>query len=153
MTRALKRKILIIFALALVVTLYAIVPIFSPSLKQTFFKGQDPLRRGLDLKGGLEVILAPDYRVESRVLSEIQTYFLKGIKEIGVETPTVSFLGKANDNNRYEGLVFQFASQEEAERVLRAKVIKDRLTWKAGIEEKKLLLKAGHLGRADESAG
>ncbi len=142
MTRALKNKALFILALVLVVTIYAIVPIFSPNLKQLFFKGQDPLRRGLDLKGGLEVILAPDYRVESRVLSEIQTHLLKEIKEFGVTTPKVSFLGKANDNNRYEGLVFQFASQEDAERVLRAKVIKDKLTWRAGIEEKKLLLKA-----------
>ncbi|NLW56600.1 MAG: protein translocase subunit SecD [Firmicutes bacterium] len=141
MTRALKRKTWIIFALVLVVTIYAIVPIFSPALKQKLFKGQDPLRRGLDLKGGLEVILAPDYRVESRVLSAIQTHLLKEIKEFGVEEPTVSVLGKANDNNRFEGLLFQFASQDEAERVLRAKVIKDRLTWRAGVEEKNLLLR------------
>ena len=62
-----------------------IVPIFSPALKQKLFKGQTRWRRGLDLMGGLKVILAPDYRVESRVLSAIQTYLLKEIKEFGVE--------------------------------------------------------------------
>lgn len=141
MTRDLKRKTWVILGLVFVVVIYAIIPIFSPTLKQQFFKGQDPLRRGLDLKGGLEVILAPDYRVERRVLSEIQTHLSNDIIEFGVKDPTVTVLGKANDNNRYEGLIFKFASPDEAERVLRARVIKDRLTWKAGIEEKKLKLR------------
>jgi preprotein translocase subunit SecD len=111
---------------------------FSPTLKQKFFKGQDPLRRGLDLKGGLEVILAPDYRVEKRVLTEVQFHLLTAINKLEIKEPSVTLLGKANDNNRFEGLVFQFASQEDAERVLRGKVIKEKLTWRSGVEEKKL---------------
>ena len=31
-------------------------------------KNEEPLRLGLDLKGGIEVILAPDYRLEDRIL-------------------------------------------------------------------------------------
>ena len=142
MRRDLQWKTWLILVLVFIVVIYAVVPIFSPALKQKFFKGQDPLRRGLDLKGGLEVILAPDYRVERRVLSEVQTHLLRAVTELGISEPTVNLMGQANDNNRYEGLVFKFATQDEVERVLRARVIKDKLTWKSGIEEKKLKLNA-----------
>ncbi|HBG15489.1 MAG TPA: hypothetical protein DDW93_01800, partial [Firmicutes bacterium] len=127
MRRDLQWKTWLILVLVFIVVIYAVVPIFSPALKQKFFKGQDPLRRGLDLKGGLEVILAPDYRVERRVLSEVQTHLLRAVKELGISEPTVNLMGKANDNNRYEGLVFKFNSQDEVERVIRARIIKDKL--------------------------
>jgi preprotein translocase subunit SecD len=136
--RDLRRKGWFILILVVAVGVYAILPIFNPILKQLFFKGQDPLRRGLDLKGGLEVILAPDYWVEERVLSEVETYVRKGFANLAVAEPTVRLLGKANDNNRYEGLAFKFASAEEANRVLKAGTIKEKLTWRSGIEEKKL---------------
>ncbi len=138
MRRDLRWKVGLILGLVFVITLYAVIPMFSPTLKQQFFKGQDPLCRGLDLKGGLEVILAPDYRVEKRVLTEVQFHLLTAIKKLSINEPSVTLLGKANDNNRYEGLVFRFDSQEDAERVLRSKVIKEKLTWRSGIEEKKL---------------
>lgn len=138
MRRDLRRKVWFILILLVAVGVYTILPIFNPTLKQLFFKGQDPLRRGLDLKGGLEVILAPDYRVEARVLSEVENYVRKAFSGLGVAEPTVRRLGKANDNNRYEGLAFKFASAAEANRVLKAGTIKENLTWRSGIEEKKL---------------
>ena len=142
MRRDLRRKVWFILILLAVVGIYTILPMFNPTLKQFFFKGQDPLRRGLDLKGGLEVILAPDYRVEKRVLSDVETYVRKGLADLGVAEPAVSLLGKAHDNNRYDGLAFKFASAEEADRVLKAGKIKESLKWRAGIEEKKLKVDA-----------
>ena len=59
MRRDLRRKTWFILILVVVVGVYAILPIFSPTLKQLFFRGNDPIRRGLDLKGGIEIILAP----------------------------------------------------------------------------------------------
>lgn len=140
MRRDLRRKTWFILILVVVVGVYTILPIFSPKLKQLFFRGNDPIRRGLDLKGGLEVILAPDYRVEERVLSNVEDYVLKAVNGLGIDKPTVDVLGKSNDNNRYEGLAFRFASAAEAREVLAAGVIKKNLTWRSGVEEKKLLL-------------
>lgn len=138
MQRDLRRKTWFILFLVVVVGVYAILPIFNPTLKQLFFKGNDPIRRGLDLKGGLEVILAPDYRVESRVLSEVESYVQDLLSPLGVQAQNISLLGQSNDNNRYEGLTFKFASADEAKQVVTADVIKDKLTWRSGVEEKKL---------------
>ncbi|NLW60050.1 MAG: protein translocase subunit SecD [Firmicutes bacterium] len=143
MQRDLRRKTWFILILVVVVGVYAILPIFNPTLKQWFFRGSDPIRRGLDLKGGIEIILAPDYRVEKRVLSDLETYVQKAVAGLGIAQPAVSLLGKANDNNRYEGLAVQFASAAEAREVLAAGVIKSNLTWRSGIEEKKLKLEIG----------
>lgn len=143
MRRDLRRKTWFILILVVVVGVYAILPIFSPTLKQLFFRGNDPIRRGLDLKGGIEIILAPDYRVEDRVLSEVENYVQKGVAGLGIKAPAVGFLGKANDNNRYEGLALKFASAAEAQEVMAAGVIKSTLTWRSGVEEKKLKLNVG----------
>ncbi|NLM37246.1 MAG: protein translocase subunit SecD [Firmicutes bacterium] len=143
MRRDLRRKIWFILILVVAVGVYTILPIFSPPLKQLFFRGNDPIRRGLDLKGGMEVILAPDYRVEVRVLTEVEKYAKKAVAGLGIGEPAVSLLGIANDNNRYEGLALKFASAAEAQQVLVAGVIKTNLTWRSGIEEKKLKLNVG----------
>ncbi|MBA2133028.1 protein translocase subunit SecD [Capillibacterium thermochitinicola] len=143
MRRDLRRKTWFILILVVAVGVYAILPIFSPTLKQLFFRGNDPIRRGLDLKGGMEIILAPDYRVEERVLAEVEKYAKKAVAGLGVGEPAVSLLGMANDNNRYEGLALKFASAAEAQKVLAAGVIKTNLTWRSGIEEKKLKLNVG----------
>ena len=135
MRRDLRRKTWFILILVVVVGVYAILPIFSPTLKQLFFRGNDPIRRGLDLKGGIEIILAPDYRVEDRVLSEVENYVQKGVAGLGIK-PCRWLLGKANDNNRYEGLALKFASAAEAQEVMAAGVIKSTLTWRSGLKRR-----------------
>ena len=90
MQRDLRRKTWFILILVVVVGVYAILPIFNPTLKQWFFRGSDPIRRGLDLKGGIEIILAPDYRVEKRVLSDLETYVQKAVAGLGIAQPAVS---------------------------------------------------------------
>lgn len=140
MRRDLKWKTWLILFLVFFAFVYAIAPQYSQELKARFFKGQDPIRKGLDLKGGIEVILAPDYRAEGRVLAQVMGSLLKSISSLDVPGPEARLLGRA-ENNRYDGLVFTFKSAEDANRVLRSGVIKREFDWKSGIESKKLLLK------------
>ena len=102
------------------------------------FKGKT--HRSLDLKGGIEVILAPDYRAEGRVLAQVMNEILKSVNSLGVQGAEARLLGRA-ENNRYDGLIFTFKSAEDANRVLRSAVIKREFEWRSGIESKKLLLK------------
>lgn len=137
MKRDLKWKVWGIFVLTALAIIFAIIPQYSPAMKELFFKGQDPIRKGLDLKGGIEVILTPDYRVESRVLSGVRSQLLKSIASLGVDEPSVRFIGQA-DNNRFDGLSLKFNTKEELERVLRAEAISRKLTWSLGVETKEL---------------
>jgi len=137
--RDLRWKTWLIFILVFCAFIYAIVPQYSQELRGIFFKGQDPIRKGLDLKGGIEVILAPDYRAEGRALIQVMNDLLKKIEGIGVAGPEAKLLGRA-DNNRYDGLLFTFRSAEDANRVLRAKVLEKRFNWRSGVESKELLL-------------
>lgn len=139
MRRDLRWKTWLIMALVFLTAIYAIAPQYSRELKELFFKGQDPIRKGLDLKGGIEVILAPDYRAEARVLVGVKSQLLKLLSPLEIGEPSVTFLGRS-DNNRYEGLLFKFQSEEDARRVLNAKVIGKNLNWSSGVEKKKLIV-------------
>lgn len=119
--------------------IYVVAPHYNPGLKRLFFKGQDPIRRGLDLQGGIEVILTPDYRVESRVLTGMADELRTAITDLGVDEPAARLLGRP-EQERYEGLELVFSSKEELERVLRSRVISREMTWKFGAEEKRLLV-------------
>jgi len=138
--RDLKWKTWLILFLVFFAFIYAVAPQYSQKLKDSFFKGQDPIRKGLDLKGGIEVILAPDYRAEGRVLAQVMNEILKSVNSLGVQGAEARLLGRA-ENNRYDGLIFTFKSAEDANRVLRSAVIKREFEWRSGIESKKLLLK------------
>ena len=127
--------------LAFLCVIFVVLPYYTPSLKNLFFKGQAPVRQGLDLQGGIEVILTPDYRVERRVLTGIMDDLRSAVTSIDVTSPTIRLLGRG-EQNRYEGLELVFANGEEANRVLRAGVIRPEMTWRAGAEEKRLKLRA-----------
>jgi len=130
---------LIVFLVFLGV-IYVVAPHYNQELKGLFFKGQDPVRRGLDLQGGIEVILTPDYRVERRVLTGMADELQAAVADLGVDEPAARLMGRP-EQERYEGLELVFSSEEEMERVLRAGVISKEMTWKYGAEEKKLLVK------------
>ena len=141
MRKDLRWKFWAVIFLVFLCVIFVVLPYYNPTLKRFFFKGQDPVRQGLDLQGGIEVILTPDYRVERRVLTGIMDDLRSAVTSIDVPSPTIRLLGRA-EQNRYEGLELVFASREEAERVLRAGVIRPDMTWRSGAEEKKLQLRA-----------
>lgn len=117
--------------------IFVVLPYYNPNLKGVFFKGQDPIRQGLDLRGGIEVILTPDYRVERRVITGVIEELRAAVAGIDVSRPAVRLMGRS-EQSRYEGLEFVFDNREEVERVLLARVIQPELTWRSGAEEKNL---------------
>jgi preprotein translocase subunit SecD len=121
--------------------LVAALLLFLPQIKETLFKGEDPIRQGLDLQGGIELVLAPDYRVEDRVLLGIKEDLNARITKLGIAQPKSDVLGIA-ENNKYDGLKFTFASADEVKRVLNAKAVPERMDWNKGVESMKLLLKS-----------
>lgn len=98
--------------LFIVVLIFAVV--LSPVGKD-FFKG-DPIRQGLDLKGGIELLLSPDYRLGSTNLFRFGDELVLKMKQAGITEPKVDPLGVL-DGDRYDGLKFTFASPSDVERV------------------------------------
>lgn len=139
MRKDLRRKSWLIVFLVLAGVVYVVAPHYNEGLKRFFFKGQDPVRRGLDLQGGIEVILTPDYRVESRILTGMAEELRTTVAGLGMEKPDARLLGRP-EHEKYEGLELVFRSKEEVDRVLQARLITREMTWKSGAEEKKLLV-------------
>jgi preprotein translocase subunit SecD len=104
----LRWKAAIIFFVTLILAL-----IISP-VGANFFK-TDPIRLGLDLKGGVELLLAPDYRVGSSTLFKLGDALNTKIIQAGIPTPQIAPLGVV-DGDRYDGLIFTFASAADAQR-------------------------------------
>jgi protein-export SecD/SecF family membrane protein len=75
----------------------------------------DPIRFGLDLKGGIELLLVPDYRIGTAYLTKLKEELLVKLTEANIPAPTVEFLGTP-DNGRCEGLRFTFANAADATR-------------------------------------
>lgn len=75
-----------------------------------------PIRLGLDLKGGIEMLLAPDYRIGATVLDKLGGALGDKISKAGLN-PVISYLG-VMDGDRYEGLRFKFNSPDEAQRAV-----------------------------------
>lgn len=74
-----------------------------------------PIRLGLDLKGGIELLLAPDYRVSSKVIGKLGDVISEKLKTANISETSISPLGIL-DGDRYEGLKITFATPEEAQR-------------------------------------
>ncbi|HHU82927.1 MAG TPA: protein translocase subunit SecD [Firmicutes bacterium] len=141
MRKDLRWKFWVTIFLGFLCVIFVVLPYNNPNLKALFFKGQDPVRQGLDLQGGIEVILTPDYRVERRVLAGIMNELRDAVTGINVTSPTIRLLGRP-EQNRYEGLELVFDNREEVERVLAARVIRPEMTWRSGAEEKRLKVRA-----------
>lgn len=75
----------------------------------------DPIRLGLDLKGGVELLLAPDYRINSTSLYKLGDELVNKAKQANIAAPQVEPLGTL-DGDRYDGLRFTFASPADARR-------------------------------------
>lgn len=84
-----------------------------------------PIRLGLDLKGGIELLLAPDYRVGSNVVYRLGDVLSEKAKSASITGVEVSPLGTL-DGDRYEGLKFTFASANDVQRALNADVIPNK---------------------------
>lgn len=142
MRRETRWKFFLNMGIILLAALYILVPQFSVDVKNLLFgENHDVIRTGLDLKGGIELVLAPDYRVEDRVLIDIQNDLVQKIGNLGISEPKKSFLG-LREENKYNGLRFTFASENEVQRVINAKIIPSSLDWDKGVEKLSLLLKA-----------
>lgn len=98
-----------------------------------------PIRLGLDLKGGIELLLAPDYRIGSSNIYKLGDLLSAKAKEANIPAPEVSPLGTL-DGDRYDGLKFTFASAQDAERAVNAGVFPQKYQLNASGEIKNLNL-------------
>ena len=99
------------------ITIFALAFIFSMLISpvgQKFFKG-DPIRTGLDLKGGIELLLAPDYRVGGNALAKFGAELIAKVKQANIAEPKLEPLG-VSDNGRFDGVLLTFNSAAEAQR-------------------------------------
>ena len=141
MRRDLFWKSFLSIGLILLAAAFILVLQFFPAAKNLVYGEQDVIRKGLDLKGGIEVILAPDYRTEDRVLIWVKNRINDEVDKIGVTQPKTGYLG-LREGNKYDGLRFVFNSADEAQRVISAKLIPTDMDWEYGIEKLQLKLKA-----------
>jgi preprotein translocase subunit SecD len=107
---SLKNRLLMIA----IITAVALALILPGPFAEKFFKGE-PIRLGLDLKGGIEMVLAPDYRIGARPLAKLGEELIAAMAQAKITAPQITQLGVA-DNERYEGLELTFASAKEVER-------------------------------------
>jgi preprotein translocase subunit SecD len=108
--------------------------------------GFEPLRLGLDLKGGIELLLAPDYRMSGNVLNELGTQLNLKIRAAQIAAPTVDYLGTL-DNERYEGLKFTFATPDDAQRAVNVGAFPAKFRMDVAGETKDLRIKTKISGR------
>ncbi len=121
----------------------ALFLIFNP-----FSKGET-IRFGLDLKGGIELVLEADYRLGTKVLSKLKNELIFKMREAALGEPGVSYLG-SEDNNRYDGLVFKFSSPEELARAQNMGLFKTRYQLDFYGETKNLILTPNFQGEVAE---
>ncbi len=110
MRHDLRWKSAIIFLITLVLAI-----LISP-MGANIFK-TDPIRLGLDLKGGVELLLIPDYRLNSNNLFKLSDQLLEKMKQANINAPQVTPLGVL-DGERYDGLRFTFANAADVERAM-----------------------------------
>ena len=88
------------FWMIMVLALISVIVLYPPlvaKIQESFgadeakglFNGQ-PIRQGLDLRGGLEVILGPDYRVSTDVLDEVGATLSERIGRVQVSAPATA---------------------------------------------------------------
>lgn len=100
--------------------------IISPAGKNMFFGKHDPIRLGLDLKGGIELLLAPDYRVGVNPLSKLGEELVSKLQEANIPAPRISPLGTV-DGDRQDGLLLTFANESESQRAMNIGVLSSKL--------------------------
>lgn len=98
-----------------------------------------PIRLGLDLKGGIELLLTPDYRVGSVTLDKLSEEIIAKLNKANMTNPTVSYLGVL-DGGRYEGLKISLQNPDEAQRALNTEAFSKSISLDVFGEAKKLNL-------------
>lgn len=131
MRNDLRWKSAVIFMVVLIFAL-----LISPFGKQIF--KSDPIRQGLDLKGGIELLLAPDYRLGGSILSKTGDELITKINQAQITPPKVSPLGVL-DGDRYDGLQFTFANANDLQRAVNAGIFKEKYRLEAFGEVRNLI--------------
>lgn len=111
----------------------------------------EPIRLGLDLKGGIELLLAPDYRLSSTALNELSPLLLEKLKTANIPVPTMGYLGSA-DGERYDGIRYVFATPEEAQRAINLNAFPVRFKMEVSGETKNLNLQPKLAGKVVQLA-
>lgn len=95
-----------------------------------------PLRQGLDLQGGIELLLTPDYRVGANILSKLGDELSTKIKGANIDVQ-IGTLGTL-DGDRYEGLRLSFANGNDLQRARNLGIFSKSYQFKVFGETKKL---------------
>jgi preprotein translocase subunit SecD len=106
----------------------------------------EPIRLGLDLKGGIELLMAPDYRVSGNTLNDLGAVLMTKIKAANIPDPVMMYLGSA-DNERYDGIKYTFASVEDVRRAINARTFPARYKMEVSGEIKNLNIQPSVHGR------
>jgi preprotein translocase subunit SecD len=120
------------------------------STGQNIFR-YEPLRLGLDLKGGIELLLAPDYRLGGAALTQFGTSLLPKIRAANITEPTISYLGMV-DGERYDGIKLTFANPDDVQRAMNVTVFPSRYKMDVAGETKNLMIKTKVAGRVAQLA-
>jgi preprotein translocase subunit SecD len=137
-----------IIFLAVLIFALLIIPIGSSGKNIFRF---EPLRLGLDLKGGIELLLAPDYRLSGSALNELGNNLLPKIREANITEPAISYLGTV-DSDRYDGIRLVFATAEDAQRAFNVGAFPNHYKMDVAGETKDLNIKIKRSGRAVQLA-
>ncbi|MGD9154192.1 MAG: protein translocase subunit SecD [Bacillota bacterium] len=111
----------------------------------------EPLRLGLDLKGGIEMLLAPDYRLSGSALNELGAGLAPKIRAANIGEPTIGYLGTV-DSDRYDGIKLTFATPEEGQRAMNVGAFPTRYHMEVAGEPKDLNIRATLRGRVVQLA-
>lgn len=95
-----------------------------------------PLRQGLDLQGGIELLLTPDYRVGANILSKLGDELSTKLKNHNIDVQ-IAPLGTL-DGDRYEGLRLSFANANDLQRARNLGIFTKAYQFKVFGETKKL---------------
>ncbi len=125
---------------AAVILVIAIIFAFIISPLSKGFFNAEPIRLGLDLQGGIELLLTPDYRLGSTTLFRLGDDLTAKMRAANI-SPKVDPLG-VKDNERYDGLRFTFDSAAEAERALNVGIFPSRYRMDLFGETRNLLFDA-----------
>ena len=131
MRQDLRWKGAVVFFATLIFALLLFTPIGTGLFKT------DPIRQGLDLKGGVELLLAPDYRLGSSAIFKLGNELVAKMQQANLAAPKVDPLGTL-DSDHYEGLVLTFASPAEAQRAINLNLLPDTYKFDAMGDTKNL---------------
>ncbi|MGE5597870.1 MAG: protein translocase subunit SecD [Bacteroidota bacterium] len=148
-------KLILVIGLFLISAFVLYPPLSVPIARSLGFDdykgpyGGQPIRQGLDLRGGMELILGPDYRVESSVLDRVADELKNRLAEADVGAPVVDMLGFM-ELDKYDGLKITLPSAEQARRAVASGAIPDEITLPGAQSEMHLMLKPKQIGKVLE---